>query len=142
LNAGNAFPPKYDRLHDLSLTLSYALSDTWRVGGSYVYATGQAYTYPDYRYILGTPDGSDLYVGAAKRNNHRLEPYHRLDLSVTHDFEWLGMQCDLSLNLSNVYNHRNVLFRDFDASEPDRPTEVTDVRLLPFLPTLELNFRF
>jgi len=142
LNKGNAFPPKYDRLHDLSLTLSYALSDKWRVGANFVYATGQAYTQADYRYSLGTPDGGTIYVGAVERNNYRLEPYHRLDLSVTRDFEWFGMQCDASLNVFNAYNHRNVWFRDFDGSAPNRPTEVTDIRLLPLLPTLELNFRF
>jgi outer membrane receptor protein involved in Fe transport len=142
IDNGSYFVPKYDRTHDLSATLSYNLGSNWRLGSNFVYQTGQAYSLPGSRYTVSTPDGTFDYVHPGLRNNARLEPYHRLDVNFDKSFTWLGMACDGSLNIYNVYNHRNVWYRSFDASDFTIPTKVQDVRLLPLIPTLEISFKF
>ena len=54
LNGGEAFPPKYDRRHDLNALLAYQ-AGKWKLAASFRYATGQAYTPAAARYYLEDP---------------------------------------------------------------------------------------
>ena len=141
LNRGRAFPPKYDRRHDLSFVVSYNLGK-WRLGSNLVYATGQAFTPASARYSLREPTTGSLqdYVLPAERNSARLLPYHRLDASASRKFGLWGLDVELYLQIFNLYSRRNEWFVQFDTNNPETEPEV--IKQLPIVPTLGFNFSF
>ena len=141
LNRGRAFPPKYDRRHDLSFVVSYNLGK-WRLGSNLVYATGQAFTPASARYSLREPTTGSVedYVLSAERNSARLLPYHRLDASASREFGLWGLDGEFYLQIFNLYSRRNEWFVQFDTDNPETEPEV--FKQLPIVPTLGFNFSF
>jgi hypothetical protein len=72
-------PATYDRTHDMSVVVNYVWSKKITVGGVFVFATGRTYTPIERIYLIG----GEFQTDYGSRNSQRLEPYHRLDLSVT-----------------------------------------------------------
>ncbi len=151
LNRGLAFPPKYDRRHDLSFVVSYR-AGKWRLGSNLVYATGQAFTPAAARYTLREPATGvvDDYVLPARRNSGRLLPYHRLDASASRGFGLWGLDVEFYLQIFNLYSRRNEWFVQYPIATTESPEgEVVEVevepeviRQLPIVPTLGFNFSF
>ena len=141
LNRGRAFPPKYDRRHDLSFVVSYNLGK-WRLGSNLVYATGQAFTPASARYTLREPATGSLqdYVLPAERNSARLLPYHRLDASASRKFGLWDLDIEFYLQIFNLYSRRNEWFVQFNTNNPETEPEV--IKQLPIVPTLGFNFSF
>lgn len=142
LNDGVEYSPKYDQRHDVQLVLNYKISDRWEIGGTWVYATGQAFTAPTAYYNVGLSEinfNLDLTV-PGHRGGQRLPAYHRGDLSATYSFKMFGYPARASLQVFNFYNHRNVWFRSVD-SDTAPPTQ-TDILLLPILPTLGIEISY
>ncbi|HLP18397.1 MAG TPA: TonB-dependent receptor [Bacteroidota bacterium] len=140
LNHGKAFYPKFDRRHDLTATGSYRIGTDWTISSTFTYGTGQAYTMGTARYIVRTPDSEFTHVLPGEIYNQRLEPYHRLDIGVTKQASFFGLRGSWYVQIYNVYNHRNIWFKEFDTKK--NPTEITDVRLLPILPTFGIDLSF
>ena len=141
LNRGLAFPPKYDRRHDLSFVVSYQ-AGKWRLGSNLVYATGQAFTPASARYSLRQPTTGEVedYVLPAERNSARLLPYHRLDASASREFGLWGLDAEFYLQIFNIYSRRNEWFVQFNTNNPETEPEV--IKQLPIVPTLGFNFSF
>ena len=141
LNRGRAFPPKYDRRHDLSFVVSYNLGK-WRLGSNLVYATGQAFTPASARYSLREPATGSLqdYVLSAERNSARLLPYHRLDASASREFGLWGLDVEFYVQIFNLYSRQNEWFVQFNTNNPETEPEV--IKQLPIVPTLGFNFSF
>ncbi len=138
------YPPKFDRTHDLTLSLSYRLSEQWELASVFNYATGQAYTRPrgyteTGRFPFGNFRRGQLTVG--RINAARLAPYHRLDLSATRHGTFFGMgEAEWKFQVINVYSRRNMWFYNYDLDE--RPIERSAVKLLPILPSLTYSVDF
>lgn len=84
INYGRPFHAKYDREHDLSLTLQYAINRYVDIAGTFVYGTGT-------RATLATQDYYDPIENTeihhiTERNNYKMPDYHRLDLGVNIHF--------------------------------------------------------
>jgi hypothetical protein len=142
INNGQAFYPKYDQRHDIQLVLNYQISNSWQIGGTWTYATGQAYTSTlGYYHVALDEVGfeSDLMV-PGNMGAQRLPDYQRADASLTYSFHLFGKSAKASLDIFNLYSHRNVWFRVVDASK--RPAEISDVKLLPIIPTLGLEVTY
>jgi hypothetical protein len=140
LNSGKEFMPKYDRRHDLSVIGNYQLAETWKLGFVFTYSTGQSYTAGAARYAIQTPIGELKHILPGDLNNFRLSPYHRMDVSITKRTTFFGLKGSWYIQIYNVYNRENVWYREFDTQK--NPTEVTDVTLLPFIPTFGIDFEF
>ncbi len=137
------FPPKYDRLHDLTLVANYDLGRGWRATVAGSYATGQAYTTPSGRYqTTGLPfEDTDLnLLDSNGLNTARLAPYHRVDVGFTRTGTAFGAGYELQLQLVNLYNRRNLWFVTYDFDE--NPVEIGEVRQLPILPNVSLTLDF
>jgi hypothetical protein len=137
------YSPKYDRRHDLSLVANLELGRGWTLTGTFVYATGQAYTRANGRYDIDLPVGS-IEGGAIETsglNRARLPAYHRADLGFTREGSFFGVgDYELRLQTINLYSRRNVWFiltdldEEFAAQDP--------VRMLPLLPNVSLTVDF
>ena len=144
LNTGpNWFPTRFDRTHDLEIVAIYDASERLSFSGTFVYATGQATTIPESFYTLE----GDLHILYGDRNDYRLAPYHRMDISAT----WKnkpGKKFESSWNLSvyNVYSRLNPYFvyTDFngDLTTGDLTVDAVQVSIFPILPSITWNFNF
>lgn len=138
------YPPKYDRIHDLSVVLSYKLSSRWSVSTAFSYATGQAYTKPlgrtaAFDFPTSATSKQQLIVG--KVNASRLPDYNRLDISFSRDGTFWGLgEAQWQFQLVNVYSRRNTWFYHYDLDE--NPAEREAVQLLPILPTISYTLNF
>jgi hypothetical protein len=143
INDGEEYPSSYDRTHDVSIILSYALGERWTVSANWVYATGNPTSYPASRY---TVQGNTLYY-YTKRNSSRIPDYHRLDLSATYEFkknEQRRYKQSLNISLYNVYARRNAYSITFRQNE-DNPniSEATRISIIAtIIPSITYNFTF
>lgn len=156
LNNGKMFYPRYDRRHDVSLVLTYKLGESWELGATWVYGSGQAYTVPSGQYSFDPIEGnentdyysSNTYNDYTERNAYRLPAFHKLDLNFMHKFSWFNLPWELSLNVYNAYNHKNTFaqFIGYDynnsGSSSYAKRVVKRVTLFPFLPSVGLGFKF
>ena len=142
LNNGAQFYPKYDQRNDIQLLLNYKLSDRWQVGGTWTYATGQAYTSTLGYYHVGLDEvGFEQSLDIpGSMGAQRLPDYHRADASVSYSFTMFGKAAKASLDIFNIYSHRNVWFRVVDTGK--QPAQISDVTLLPIIPTLGVEVTY
>jgi hypothetical protein len=143
LNSGNEFPPKYDRLHDVSVVLSRR-TGAWTLGAAFQYGTGQAFTPAAARYMLRDPASGRTdnlnQLLPADRNSARLYPYHRLDVSARRPISLFGRPAELVLEVFNIYNRRNEWFAQYETD--GEVTEASMVRMLPLIPSVGVNLEF
>lgn len=152
------FPARYDRRHDLSIALTYKLSDRWTFGGVFVYASGNTMTLPVSWYL----NGEQIMYEYGERNSTRMPAFHRLDFSATWYDKPTKMKRDketgevvevkkrfrsnISMSVYNVYNRQNPYFVyvDTDGSPTggDFQIDLKQVSLFPIIPSITWNFKF
>lgn len=145
LNAGERYPAKYDRRHDLSVVGTYELNKKWKFGAVFIYGTGNAISLPERFYILNgvlTQDFSGI-------NEYRLGSYHRMDLSATltpQKKKNKKLESYWVFSVYNVYNHLNPYFIYYnqkgDPYSGNMQIEARQVSLFPVIPAVTWNFKF
>ena len=149
VNDGIAFPAKYDRRHDLSVTATHKLSEKWTLSSVFVYATGNAITLPNERYVIG----GNPYTEFTSRNGFRIEPYHRLDVGATYSpKKKKKFQSSWNFSIYNVYSRKNPYFiyfaleandgEDGSFEEGNVTPKAYQVSIFPILPSITWNFNF
>ncbi|MRG45580.1 TonB-dependent receptor plug domain-containing protein [Chitinophaga sp. SYP-B3965] len=137
------FINRYDRTHNVNVVVSHEFTKRISMGANWVFASGTPATFADAR--LEFQDWDIPYNTTEKRNNYRLKPFHRLDLSVT----WKGKQLkrwkgEWVFSLYNVYARRNAYTVYFRQNEDD-PNKKEAVRLSiigSIIPGITYNFKF
>jgi hypothetical protein len=145
LNEGKRYPAKFDRTHDVSINLSYEINDVISLGGTWVYATGNAFTIATEVYFIGNA----LVTGYGDRNGIRLKSYHRLDLSMTVVPRYVQdrkFKSSFNFSIYNVYNRKNVYFMypniEGDPINGDTQFQLIEVSIFPIIPSITWNFKF
>lgn len=157
INYGKVFPAKYDRRHDVSLTLMHKFSDRFDISGSWVYSTGNAATfgYQSYR-TVPAPNYQESHYAlqsvtyVESRNNFRYNNYHRMDLGVNfHKTTRRGWKRTWNISVYNVYNQLNPFFvypssktEQTGPSESRSKTVLKQVSIFPVLPSVTYVVRF
>ncbi len=149
LNGGKPFWAKYDRRHDVSINLSYEiLRNKLSISALWVYQSGNTMT---------VPLGYYLYMGSivteySDRNEYRVNPYHRLDLSL----DWTikktkKFETGLNVSIYNVYNRQNPFLVFFETSANAESGDLSNftlqnhayqMSLFPIIPSIMWTFRF
>jgi hypothetical protein len=142
---GDYFYPRYDRRHDVSVTLSWDIDKKkkWNVAAVFVYSSGNVLAVPTRFYFVGT----SIVPQFDDRDNFRMEPYHRLDLSATYQIhkneKWSS---NINLSIYNVYSRMNPFFVYFDIERDEQNNTIQfqgkQVSLFPIIPALTWNFSF
>ena len=156
INRGKPFHAKYDREHDLSITLQYQITPRVDIAGTWVYATGNRGTLISQTYI-------DPQIGRVEyfneRNGYVMPDNHRLDLSCNIHFPhkrsetgklggkdgyygkggWLR-HAEHILNIScyNVYCRMNPMFIEMDPNSG----KLYQISIFPILPSISYQFKF
>lgn len=140
---GEFFYPRYDRRHDLAVTLSWDITPRLNVAAVFVYSTGNVIAVPARFYFVGT----DIVPQYDDRDNYRQMDYHRLDLSMTYVLnkskKWSS---NLNVSVYNVYSRMNPFFIYFDIKSDNQAQTVSftgkQVSLFPIIPSITWNFNF
>lgn len=146
LNGGEEFFAKFDRRHDLSVVASYQLTDRLTASGTFIFATGNAITFPLDWYVIN----NELKANYGARNNFRMADYHRADFSLTYKGKQSKkLKSEWVFSVYNLYNRWNQYVIFFDESEngeeiaPGISQPVAkQISLFPILPSITWNFKF
>jgi hypothetical protein len=143
----NQYYPHYDRRHNVNLVgtyrlgaqLTWEMSARWNFGSGFPFTQTQGYfeeiTFNNGIYSDYTTDNGELGVIYGDLNTGRLPTYHRLDISFKKKFHLSeNSRIEADLSLVNVYNRKNVFYRDRITGEI--------VYQLPFMPSLGVVWYF
>ena len=159
INNGEWFPYKYDRRHNINLTVNHKFSDRVDIGASWVFYTGGTSTIPEEKTAIIIPtDGS--YDGAfttenngfptireesyvEHRNNYRLPASHRLNIGVNFNKKTKHGIRTWNISLYNAYNAMNPTFvyRTTNNNEPNKPV-IKKYTILPLIPSFTYTYKF
>ncbi|MES2730335.1 MAG: TonB-dependent receptor [Bacteroidota bacterium] len=150
ISNGNAFFPRYDRRHDISVVVMHELSPRLSVSATWVYNTGNAFSLAEGRFTLQDVPGMEFKVVPlypSQRNTERLASYSRLDVGLVWKFKPKWGESDLTFSVYNAYNRRNAYFVYFKEIKDEKNDLITgfqlrQVSLFPVIPTLTYNFKF
>ena len=147
INQGKVFPAKYDRRHDISITVSHKFSDKFDLSGTWVFSSGNCGTLGTQIYE-GLPDEWDYIpqLQALERNNFRMGSYHRLDLGMNfHKQKKHGIRT-WNISVYNAYNHNNpfLVYSDYKWDEvAHKATKILkQVSIFPIIPSVSYSFKF
>lgn len=147
INRGRPFPFKYDRRHDISLLVNYALPRNLMLSLTFVYNTGYAITLPTARYQGVKPPNweyapyyeevFDDRTLSSQRNNFRTPAYHSMDISYQkqketkrkHQKSWI-------FSLYNAYSRLNPYFI-YEAKG-----KLKQYSLFPIIPSVTFRLEF
>lgn len=147
ISNNNWYLSRFDRTHNVSLVLSYALNKRLSVNANFVYMTGTPATLTDSKLeVQGYyfPNNTEN-----ERNNYRISAYHRLDLGLTYDFkrnESRKLKNSITVSVYNIYNRRNA-FSTYLRSDPASVSQLNNEAIRysvigSFVPAITYNFKF
>ena len=147
INDGKVFPAKYDRRHDISVTVQHKFNDRFDMSGTWVFSSGNCGTLGTQIYE-GLPDGWGYIpqLQALERNNFRMGNYHRLDLSMNfHKQKKHGIRT-WNLSVYNAYNHNNPFLvytsYGFDEITHQEKKVLMQASLFPIIPSVSYSYKF
>lgn len=160
INNGEPYHVKNDRRHNLNLVASYQFGERVTLASTFVFATGNAITFPGGKYNF---DGETVEYYPA-RNSYRMPPYNRMDLSLTidgkkkYEEKLVGevkvkvekknrLVSSWNFSVYNVYMRENAFAIVFEEKKDDNgnPTGKTvakQVTLFKLIPSITWNFKF
>jgi len=153
LNGGAAYPSAYDHPQAVTLTLLYHFNEHWLAGSNFLAFSGSPFSSPTafFRY------NNQTVPWYGSRNNDRLPPYYRLDLSVTWKMSDPAKkyQHDLNFSLYNItarknpyeYNYNKIVQSDNTLAVPadffTAPQLITtQMFLFRIIPSVTYHFKF
>lgn len=153
INRGNEYPVNYDRRHDLGIYLNYKVGKHISIATNWLYGSGYPISLPVGEYMPPQHflnQGSTYYGGARfdydNKNNYRMKPYHRLDVS----FQYTHLVAKkyksiLELSAFNAYNRANAFYYQItnkDDNDPNSRRVLKQTSLFTILPSLSWTIQF
>ena len=141
INNGDWYKTNFDKPHDVTITGSYDLNESWDLNANFIYQTGLATTFPNAQYEY--EDVNIPVYGA--RNEDRLPSYHRLDLSATYypkKNKGRKLQSSWNFGIYNVYNRQNAYSISFRENMDTGRNEAVRLTLFGIIPSVTYNFKF
>jgi len=141
INNDNYFPATQDQTHNLSVVGIYQLTKRWSLSSTFVYATGNAVTYPTGKYNVG---GLTTF-SYSQRNAYREPATNRLDIGATLEGkEHKKYHSSWTFGVYNVYASRDPYIITFrDSKTVPNTTEAAETSIFPVpIPSVTWNFKF
>lgn len=141
INDGEWYRANYDKLHNLSVTAAYQLTNKWSFGSIFTYQTGKAATFPVGKYQYQGVTVADYGL----RNENSLSAYHHLDLSATYipkPDKTKGWRGEWVFSVYNVYNRANAAAFNFGQNIDTGSSEARKQSIFGIIPSVTYNFKF
>lgn len=159
INNGERFPYKYDRRHNINISLNHKFSKRIDIGATWTFATGGTATIAEEVTGIIRPDGSSVepkeYIH--QRNNYRLPASHRLNLGINFNKKTKHGVRTWNISLYNAYNAMNPSLVYSSTSygsygsygDPNAPgkigtgkTVIKKLTILPCIPSVTYTYKF
>lgn len=153
LNGGREFRAPEDRTHILNAVVNWEIGNSWRLSATWMFSTGRPINVPESVFLntgptlgggIGADNGYLFSYGA--RNDHRMKPFHKLDVGMTKKLELWYLDAELNLGLYNVYNRANpsiyYIGKSFNEEDMANYPSLKSVSLFPVLPSVSLKVSF
>lgn len=147
INAGNWFPARHDRKHDISIVLSQRISKSIDIGATWVFGTGNAVTLATHNILPlennenGNGSSEEMVPYFEGRNNYRLPNYHRLDLGINFTKQKKHGKRTWNISVYNAYNQKNPFFI-YVTDKDNGAKALKQVSLFPILPSISYTYTF
>ncbi|MTI40373.1 TonB-dependent receptor [Fulvivirga lutimaris] len=141
INNNKYFPSDFDRPHNINLMTSFKLSRLWTLSTTFNYSSGRPVTLPESSYVI---NGTRIF-NVTERNNYRIAPSHRLDLSVTYEgSNKKDNRFDSSITFSiyNVYARQNPFTVYTTSLQNTIPRSIQLSVIGSAIPSITYNFKF
>lgn len=141
INNGNWYSTGYDKLHNLSVTSGYELTNKWSFGAIFALQSGQPVTFPNGQYQYG---GINI-PSYGNRNEDRLPIYHHLDVSATYTpkpEKKTGWRGEWVFSVYNLYNRQNAASITFGQNSDTGANEAVRLSIFGVIPSVTYNFKF
>jgi outer membrane receptor protein involved in Fe transport len=141
INNGQWYKTNFDKLHNLSVTVTYKRNEKWSFSGIFNLQSGIPSTYPDGKYEYQGISVPNFEL----RNGNKLPTYHRLDLSATYtpkpkkEKGWRG---EWVFSIYNVYNQQNAASISFRQNDKTAANEAVRFSVFGIVPGITYNFKF
>ena len=146
INNGLQFPYKYDRRHDLSITLTKRFGQNIELSGVWVFGTGNCITVPIAAYFLDPPINRwrrpSVYYDYGTRNGYRMEPYHRMDLSISFIKKKNWGERRWIIGTYNTYSRKNPYYIDVKTDVNTGKFIFEQYSIFPIIPSISYQFKF
>ncbi len=141
INNGEWYRANYDKMHNLSVTGAYSVSQKWSFGAILTFQSGKAATFPNGKYLYQGVTVASYGV----RNENSLSPYHRLDVSATYTpkpNKRKGWQGEWNFSIYNLYNRNNAASYSFRQNEETGTNETKRISIFGIVPSVTYNVKF
>ena len=141
INNGNWYKNAYDKLHNLSVTATYKLSEKWNFGTIFALQSGQPVTYPNGQYVY---QGISV-PSYGLRNENRLPAYHHLDISATYQSpknKGRNWKSEWVFSIYNLYNRKNAASISFRQNTETAQNEAVRLSIFGIVPSVTYNFKW
>ncbi len=142
INSGKKYPYKYDRRHDVAIAAMYKFSERVSASAVWVFGTGNTTTLPIERYAMPNRGYLSQFETYSAKNDYRMRPYHRLDLSVDLHYKRKKWEYSWSFGVYNAYSRQNPFFIFADTDWRSGQRVFKQVSLFPIIPSVRWNFKF
>lgn len=158
INMGKPYWARYDRRHDISVVGVYEFSPGITLSGTWVYGTGNAVTLPLATYPVNqhVPNSVSNYVWTetiqdyGKKNDFRMAPYHRLDVSVQIHKKFEKYERTWEFGAYNAYNRQNPFMYFVRGEHKHNPrtgestyvNKLKQISLFQFIPSVSWSIKF
>ena len=143
INSGRPFPFRFDRRHDLKVTLNQRLFRWLDADVVWSFATGNPITLAGVKFVHRTP-GSDLERDVfiyTEVNGYRLPNYHRLDVALHAHFARGRLEHTFQIGAYNAYNRANPFYLYVNAGSGVKGSAI-QFTLLPVLPVFRYELKW
>lgn len=143
INDGKIYPAKYDRRHDINIVAAYTITERWDISGTFIYATGNALTLPEAKYVME----NNVITEFGQTNAYRMPDYHRLDISANYLLKKTDKyESSINFSVFNIYNRANPFYIYFEITGDVENGTINitpkQITLFPMLPSITWSFQF
>lgn len=132
------FPRYSDQRHTLSFINDFNLGKNWSMNLRFAYGSGFAYT-PEISVFNSEKNKYEWVDGPV--NSKHLAPYKRVDLRISRNFMLFGMQAGAFLDISNLFNFKNVFGYYYHFNSGGLPV-AEEIELWPIIPSIGFKINF
>lgn len=154
INNGDWFPFKYDRRHDIAISVCHEFSKRCDISANWVFFTGGTTTIPTRQTAVVMPDGEVHYVDyVPSKNNYRLPSSHRLNIGLNLRKQKRHGERIWNFSIYNVANvmNPNLVYSEMDYTDDSSAAgqaftaskiRMMKITLLPVMPSINYTFKF
>ena len=148
INGGKPYYAKFDNRHKINIVVNHKFNRKVDVNASWFLATGNWLTLPLEKY--SSSSYPQYYY--SERNNYKMPPYHRLDLSVNFTKQKKKGTRIWNVSIYNSYFQKNAFVvqpmqRDYwsngiDGNFVKTESEYRKITIFPIIPSVSYTYKF